>query len=205
MHAWAPNLFPASPRLLLMWLTCSSKRCCPCGYKVVIYGVVPVGWWCVMEVYVCRALILAHSFPLTTVRSMQLPVTLLHTDRAREFSGSKFQQWTRDTRFVPHDVCGEWTPSKRSCRAGSWSPKNTNENIAAGVISSNSSLAPRIPSECGNATKSTVEKVGWSAATTSTIWINSGGSSQGMASSCRSISLAYGEPGDAEWSLKLWK
>ena len=37
--------------------------------QVVIYGVVPVGWWCVMEVYVCRALILAHSFPLTTACS----------------------------------------------------------------------------------------------------------------------------------------
>ena len=69
MHAWAPNLVPASPMSLLM---CASKRCRPCGYKVVIYGVVPVGWWCVMEVYVSRALILAHSFPLTTCSSFYI-------------------------------------------------------------------------------------------------------------------------------------
>ena len=27
------------------------------------FQLVAVGWWCVMEVYVCRALVLAHSFP----------------------------------------------------------------------------------------------------------------------------------------------
>ena len=43
------------------------------------------------------------------VRSMQLPVTRLHTDRAREFSGAKFQQWTRD-RDLFHTMCAGSEP-----------------------------------------------------------------------------------------------
>ena len=38
------------------------------------------------------------------VRSMQLPITRVHTDRAREFSGGKFQKWIRDRDLFPHNV-----------------------------------------------------------------------------------------------------
>ena len=68
--AVVPKCFVSFPflfyLLLLFSVTClqNSQRC---GY-----GVVPVGWWCVMEVYVCRALILAQSFPPTTCSSFYI-------------------------------------------------------------------------------------------------------------------------------------
>eukprot|EP00434_Breviolum_minutum_P011457 symbB.v1.2.010103.t1/scaffold656.1/size175949/5 len=47
------------------------------------------------------------------VRAMRLPVTRVHTDRAREFAGSKFQQWTRD-RDIFHTMCAGSEPQANS-------------------------------------------------------------------------------------------
>ena len=44
---------------------------------------------------------------------MRLPVTRIHTDRAREFAGSKFQQWTRD-RDIFHTMCAGSEPQANS-------------------------------------------------------------------------------------------
>ncbi len=70
--AVVPKCFVSFPFLFSVTCLQNSQRCGPWGYKVVIYGVVPVGWWCVMEVYVCRALILAQSFPPTTCSSFYI-------------------------------------------------------------------------------------------------------------------------------------
>ena len=75
MHAWAPNLVPASPMSLLM---CASKRCRPGGYKVVIYGVVPVGW--------CHGSLCVSGVDIGTFISLHHMLQLLH------FSWSVFNQ-----------------------------------------------------------------------------------------------------------------
>ena len=47
------------------------------------------------------------------VRAMQLPVTRVHTDRAREFSGGKFQRWALD-RDLHHTMCSGDAPQENA-------------------------------------------------------------------------------------------
>eukprot|EP00434_Breviolum_minutum_P025704 symbB.v1.2.022715.t1/scaffold2026.1/size92022/4 len=47
------------------------------------------------------------------VRALQLPVTRVHTDRAREFSGGKFQRWAQD-RDVFHTMCSGDSPQENA-------------------------------------------------------------------------------------------
>ncbi len=46
-------------------------------------------------------------------RAMQLPITRVHTDRAREFSGGKFQKWAQD-RDLFHTMCSGDSPQENA-------------------------------------------------------------------------------------------
>ena len=47
------------------------------------------------------------------MRAMQLPITRLHTDRAKEFSSHRFQRWTQD-RDIHHTMCSGDSPQENA-------------------------------------------------------------------------------------------
>lgn len=55
----------------------------------------------------------ATSRILAKVKAMQLPILRLHTDRAREFAGSRFQRWLAD-RDLFHTMCGGDEPQSNA-------------------------------------------------------------------------------------------
>ena len=47
------------------------------------------------------------------MRALQLPITRVHTDRAKEFSSSKFQRWAQD-RSIHHTMCSGDSPQENA-------------------------------------------------------------------------------------------